>query len=174
MSNTQSQSTSTSSAADKAKAAAQTAAQAGKTVATAARTLKTYSGMSINKFIAVSIWLVGAYLTSGALNQLGVPEPFNVIIGAGLQLALTRAEAPLWSGRGLPKMGIAAMIVDVGVNSAGAWPYAKNIGNTDFWAMIRDITSDPNLVANIGTQLSFAILIGAFCAAAVEYFWSEG
>ncbi len=130
-------------------------------------------GLSTNKSIAVIIWLAGAWLTTQALAQLGVAEPFNVIIGIGSQLALTRAESPIWRGRGYPKMAIGALIVDVAINSAGAWPYTKNIGKTDFWMMVKEASDSPGLVANTATQLALAMGVGMFTAASAEYFWNQ-
>lgn len=152
--------------------AASVASRASESVSTAARSARSYASLTLNQFIAICIWLVGMFLTSKTLMQLGVTEEISAISGFVLQLALTRAEAPLWKGRGLPKMAIAAVVVDVLINSAGAWPYTKNIGATDFWTMVRDLSSDPTLQATIGTQFAFAFIAGAFTAAAAEYFWN--
>jgi len=130
--------------------------------------------MSTNKFIGLSIWIAGAWMTTNTLSQLGISQPLNIIIGILLQLALTRAESPIWSGNGVPKMGIGALIIDVAVNSGGVWPYVKNIGNTDLWNMIKDVAEDPSMIAGVGVQLFVAIFIGTLAAAAAEYFWNEG
>lgn len=130
------------------------------------------TNLSTNKVTAVIIWLVGAWLTAQTLTQLGVPEPFNFVIGLAIQFALTRAETPLWRGQGMPKMALGATAVDIAVNSAGAWPYLKNLGKTDFWAMVRDILSQPDVEPTLATQLAIAAGVGAFTAAAAEYFWN--
>ena len=130
------------------------------------------SKLSTNKSIAVIIWLAGAWMTVQALAQMGVPDPINVVIGISIQLALTWAERPIWRGRGFPKMAIGALIVDVCVNSAGAWPYTQNVGKTDFWNMIKQVSGNDGLSPNTVTQLAFAIGVGAFTAASAEYFWN--
>lgn len=127
--------------------------------------------LSTNKATAIIIWLIGAWLTAQTLSQLGVQQPVNIIVGLAIQFALTRAESPIWRGKGFPKMGIAATIVDVAVNSAGAWPYIKQLGNTDFWNMMQDLMksdSDPTLA----TLVVLVVAVGAFTACAAEYFWN--
>lgn len=128
--------------------------------------------ISTNKSIGIIIWLLGAWLTTRALAQMGVPEPVNIFIGIAAQLALTRAESPIWRGRGYPKMAIGALLVDVAINTPGAFIYTKNVGSTDFWTMLKEITNSPGLEANTPTQLALAIGVGTFTAAAAEYFFN--
>jgi hypothetical protein len=130
--------------------------------------------MSANRWTAVVIWLVGAWLTSQFLGQLGVPDPFHYVFGLAVQWVLTKAESPLWRGKGYPKMAVGATIVDVVINSAGAWPYIKNLGATDPWKVARDIMGDQKAEPTQSTMITLAISIGAFTAAAAEYFWNMG
>lgn len=141
-------------------------------VSSVERAVRLGGSLSANKTTAVIIWLIGAWLTVQALQQMGVPEQISVIFGVALQFALTRAESPMWRGRGVPKMALGAVIVDICINSAGTWPYTKQIGNTDFWKMVRDVTGNPVVEPTIPTMLAFAIGVGAFTAAAAEYFWN--
>jgi hypothetical protein len=106
--------------------------------------------LSSNKATGAVIWLVGAWLTAQALGQLGVPYPFSVAFGLAIQWALTRAESPLWRGKG----------------------YLKNLGQTDFWQMVRDVTGQPQSQPTIVTIVMLALVVGAFTAAAAEYFWN--
>lgn len=129
-------------------------------------------GLTINKTTGIIIWMIGAWLTIQFLKQLGVVEAYATVVGIGLQLALTRAETPLWRGEGIPKMALGAVIVDIAINSSGAWPYAKNIGKTDFWTMVREVAESSTLDPSIATILSMSIGVGAFTAAAAEYFWN--
>lgn len=128
--------------------------------------------MTSNRWTAIIIWLVGAYLTSQALFQLGVAEPFNNVFGFAIQWALTKAESPLWRGQGWPKMAVAATMIDAGINAGGAWPFMKNLGQTDFWRMINDIQATPGVAPTLSTIVACAIGIGLITAAAAEYFWS--
>jgi hypothetical protein len=128
--------------------------------------------MNANRWTAVVIWLCGAWLTSQALGQVGVPDPFNIVVGLAVQWVLTKAESPLWRGKGWPKMAVGATIVDVAINSAGAWPYAKGIGKTDFWQMARDIMGDQKAEPTQSSMITLAVGVGAFTAAAAEYFWN--
>lgn len=138
------------------------------------QTLKTMNiaNLPSNKVTAIVIWLVGAWLTAQTLAQLNVPEPLNIVFGLAIQWALTRAESPLWRGKGTPKMAVGATIVDVAVNAAGTWPYLKNLNQTDFWAMVRDILSAPEAQPTMATLIVLAVSVGAFTACAAEYFWN--
>lgn len=127
--------------------------------------------VSTNKATAIIIWLIGAWLTAQTLHQLGVPDTINIVVGLAIQFALTRAESPIWRGKGFPKMGIAATVVDVAVNSAGAWPYVKQLGNTDFWRMMQDLMKSP-AEPTLATLVVLVIAIGCFTACAAEYFWN--
>lgn len=127
--------------------------------------------LSTNKATSVIIWLIGAWLTAQTLHQLNIPYPVNIIVGLAIQFALTRAESPIWRGKGFPKMGIAATVVDVAVNAAGAWPYIKLLGNTDFWKMLQDLMQSP-ADPTLATLVVLVIGVGAFTACAAEYFWN--
>lgn len=129
-------------------------------------------GLSTNKITAVLIWLFGAWLTAQALGQLGAPDPFNTVAGLLIQWVLTKAESPLWRGRGYPPLALAATVVDAAVNSAGAWPYVTHLGATDFWTMIRDILHEPQAQPNTFTFVAVAVCIGLFVAGSAEYFWN--
>jgi hypothetical protein len=141
-------------------------------------------GLNTNKVTGIIIWLVGAWLTSQTLGQLKVPDPLNIIIGLAIQLALTKAESPVWKGKKTPLMGVGAIAVDTSINSSGAWPYVKNIGDTDFWTMIRDIAmamtpapppgtvAAPPIEPTIATIVAISVGCGLFTAAAAEYFWN--
>jgi hypothetical protein len=128
--------------------------------------------LTTNKTTAIVIWSIGAWLTVQFLAQIGVPEPLNIIFGLAFQWGLTKAESPLWRSRGAPKMALGAAVFDVAINSAGAWPYVKNIGATDFWLMMRDILGAPDATPTMPTFIVLATLIGAFTACAAEYFWN--
>jgi hypothetical protein len=140
--------------------------------------LNTVQNMGSAQWTAVIIWLVGAWLTSTALAQLGVAEPINYAFGLAFQWILTKAESPLWRKQGTPLMGVGALFVDVLINSGGAWPALKNLGNTDAWGMIRDVLTDqtdPTAKPVEPTQLTILVLTigtGAFTAGAAEYFWN--
>jgi len=134
--------------------------------------------LSLNKTIAILIWLGGAWLTKQTIEQMGVPAGVSAFIAIPLQLALTRAESPIWRGKGYPKMAIGALIFDsVMANTPGAFIYTQNIGKTDFWYMIQRITqnNDPNFTvveATVSTQFAIALGVGTVIAAAAEYFWN--
>jgi hypothetical protein len=140
--------------------------------------LNTVQNMGSAQWTAVIIWLVGAWLTSQALNQLGFPEPINYAFGLAGQWILTKAESPIWRRQGTPLLGIGALFIDVLINSGGAWPKLQNTGKTDAWAMVRDILTDqtdPNAPPVEPTQLTILVLTigaGAFTAGAAEYFWN--
>lgn len=137
--------------------------------------------LTINKTLAIIIWLGGAWLTKMTIEQMGVEPGIGIFIAIPLQLALTRAESPIWRGRGYPKMAIGALIFDsVIANTPGAFRYTQNIGKTDFWYMVQKITTStgpdghplPLIQATVGTQLAMALGIGTILAAAAEYFWN--
>lgn len=128
--------------------------------------------MNGNRWTAVLIWLIGAFLTRSFVMQLGVPEEIASPIAILLQWLLTKAESPLWQGRGRPPIAIIATIIDGGVNTGGTWVYTKNIGKTDFWAMIQYAAENPRLVPAISAQIAIAASVGVLTAAAAEYFWN--
>jgi hypothetical protein len=138
--------------------------------------LNTVQNMGSAQWTAVIIWLIGAWLTATALAQLGVVEPVNYAFGLGFQWILTKAESPLWRRQGTPLMGVGALFVDVLINSGGAWPRLKNIGQTDAWTMISDILKgEPDAPPIEPTQMTILVLTigtGAFTAGAAEYFWN--
>lgn len=141
-------------------------------VQTAKRALRSAGSLSSNKTIAVIIWLFGAWMTVQFLQQVKVPETIAIFVGFALQLALTKAESPIWRSEGLPKMAVGAVVIDIGVNSAGVWPYVKHVGGTDLWTMVKEVAQNPTIEPTVATQLAFAIGVGAYTAAAAEYFWN--
>lgn len=128
--------------------------------------------MNSNRWTGVIIWLVGAYLTSQLLLQMGVADPYSSLFGFALQWALTKAEGPLWQGKGYPRMALFATFIDGGVNAGGVWPFMKNLGQTDFWRMISEIAGQPNLEPSLITIIACSVAIGLATAAAAEYFWN--
>jgi hypothetical protein len=126
-----------------------------------------------NGVAGMIIWLICAYTTGLFLAQLGIPEPINYIIGGGIQWLFTKAEQPIWRGKGMPPLGIGVTIIDVAVNTTGVWPYIRDkLGATDLWTMIGDMTHDaspPTLLI----RFLFAAIIGVAVAAGPEYFWSR-
>jgi hypothetical protein len=128
--------------------------------------------MNGNRWTAVIIWLIGAYLTRAFLIQIGVAEDVASPIGLLLQWLLTKAESPLWRGQSRPWIAVIATVIDTGFNAGGTWVYTKNIGKTDFWAMVQYATEDPKLAPAIATQIALAIAVGLLTAAAAEYFWN--
>jgi hypothetical protein len=128
--------------------------------------------MNANRWTAAIIWLVGAFLTRSFLVQIGVPEQMASPIGILLQWLLTKAESPLWQGSSRPPIAIIATIIDAGMNAGGTWVYTKNIGSTDFWAMIQYAAEDPTLIPSPATQIAIAVAVGLLTAAAAEYYWN--
>lgn len=149
-----------------------------KAIGNVTQRLSGIGNMGGNQWTAVIIWLIGAWLTATTLAQLGVVEPVNYIFGMGIQWILTKAEAPIWQKKGFPLMAVGATAVDVLINAGGAWPPLKNLGKTDFWAMMQDILADkadPNAQPIEPTQMTVIVLavgVGTFTAAAAEYFWN--
>lgn len=146
----------------------------GKAMAAPARTARLgyLPTMNSNRWTSLIIWLVGAYLTRAFLVQIGVAEDAATPIGVLLQWLLTRAESPLWRGQGRPAIAIIATLIDGGMNAGGTWVYTRNIGQTDFWAMVQYAAQDPNLVPTVATQIACAIGVGLLTAAAAEYYWN--
>jgi hypothetical protein len=130
--------------------------------------------LSGNGVAGMIIWLICAYTSGLFLKQLGIPEPINYMVGSGIQWLFTKAEQPIWRGKGMPPLGIGVTIIDVAVNTTGVWPYIRDqLGNTDLWKMIGDMTHDtspPTLLV----RFLFAAVIGVAVAAGPEYFWSRG
>jgi len=58
------------------------------------------------------------------------------------------------------------------VNAAGAWPYSKEVGITDFWQMLRDILDDQDSQPTTAVFIVISVGLGMFTAAAAEYFWN--
>jgi hypothetical protein len=127
---------------------------------------------SIHHVTAIVIWLIGAWLTSTTIAQLGVPDPINYVFGLASQWILTKAQSPLWKGKGFPAMAVGSVAVDTLVNAAGAWPYSKEVGITDFWQMLRDILDDQDSQPTTAVFIVISVGLGMFTAAAAEYFWN--
>lgn len=128
--------------------------------------------MNSNRWTAVIIWLVGAYLTRSFLMQVGIAEESATPISLVVQWLLTKGESPLWQGHGRPPLAIICTALDGAMNSAGALVYTKNIGSTDVWTMIQYAAQDPSLAPSIATQVALAIGVGLIVAAAAEYYWN--
>src|SRR4051812_21051027 len=79
-----------------------------------------------NGVAGLIIWLICAYTSGLFLAQLGIPEPINYIIGGGIQWLFTKAEQPIWRGKGIPPLGLGVTIIDVAVNTTGVWPYIRD------------------------------------------------
>lgn len=128
--------------------------------------------MNSNRYTAIIIWLVGAYLTRALILQVGASDTYATPIAIVVQWLLTKAESPLWQRKGYPPLAIICTAIDGGMNSAGALVYTRNIGNTDFWAMIQYAAHDPALTPSVTTQIVLAIGCGLLVAAAAEYYWN--
>lgn len=128
--------------------------------------------MNSNKWTGAIIWLVGAYLTRQFLLQLGVAESFATPFGFVIQWVLTKAESPLWQGTGYPRLALFATLIDGGINAGGAWPFMKNLGGTDVWAMVNDVAGTPGAEPTLAAMLVCAVAVGLATAAAAEYFWN--
>lgn len=136
-------------------------------------TRKLSNGLTGNRSAGLIIWLICAFTTGLFLAQLGIAEPANYIIGAATQWLFTKAEQPIWRGKGRPPLGIAITLIDVAVNTTGVWPYIRDkFGSTDLWKMIGDMTGDPS-EPTLLVRFLFAAVIGIAVAAGPEYFWSR-
>lgn len=126
---------------------------------------------TVNKGGAVIVWLFGAWATGAFLGQLGVAEPVNFFIGAGIQFLLTKAEAPIWQGdRNLIR--IVALIFDSMLNAAGVWPYMRNLGSTSFWVMVSEwigSSGEPNMI----TRAIVVLVVGLLTAIGPEVLWEQ-
>lgn len=133
----------------------------------------TNANLTGNNGAGLLIWLICAYTTGLFIKQLGIGEPICYGLGAAIQWLFTKAEAPIWRGKGFPPLGIGVTIIDVAVNMMGVWPYIRDgLAKTDLWKMIGDLThdtSEPTLIA----RFLFALVIGVAVAAGPEYFWSR-
>lgn len=133
--------------------------------------------MTTSHYTAIAIFIVGTWLSRSALVQFGVQNVLIATVAAFvLQWFLTKAEQPIWK-RGMPfayrftLVSLSAMVVDVGFNATGAWPYIRNLGNTDIWRMILEMTNTQSVPSRfiIG---GLCVMVGLFIAGAVEYFWN--
>lgn len=130
-----------------------------------------------NHYTSIAIFIVGTWLSRNALLQFGVKNLIISTVAAFvLQWFLTKAEQPLWA-RGMPFthrftiISLFALVVDVTFNSVGAWPYVRNLGSTDIWKMIQEMTSTAD-APNKAIIIGICAAIGLFIAGAVEYFWN--
>lgn len=135
--------------------------------------IQTTSKLTGNNTAGIIIWLISAYATGLFIGQLKIVEPVNYVLGAAIQWLFTKAETPIWKGKGFPPLGIAITAVDVAFNSVGIWPYIRDqFGKTDLWKMVQDLThdtSEPTLIV----RFLFTLVIGISVAAGPEYFWSR-
>lgn len=129
--------------------------------------------LTSNKTAGLVVWLISAYTTTLFIDQIGLAGPVAYALGIAIQWLFTKAETPIWRGRGYPKLGIIVTVVDVAFNAVGIWPYVRDrLGATDLWKMIGDVTGDispPTLTVRIIAVL----VVGAAVAAGPEYFWSR-
>src|SRR5687767_7345456 len=95
---------------------------------------------STNKTLAVVFWCGSAFLTASLLMQLSVPMKWAIGIGVLFQTALTKAQRPIFRDRKFTPFGVTSVGLDTVINGAGAYVYVRNIGKTDFWLMVKDVT----------------------------------
>lgn len=99
-----------------------------------------------NTMAASVIWVTGLWATSEFLQQLQIPGP-RFLYAIALQSILTNCQGPIWHAaqrvgrRGAFVIGIAALLIDVGLNVGGLWIYLSNLGQTTFWLAIQAATS---------------------------------
>jgi hypothetical protein len=131
------------------------------------------SKLSSNKTAGVIIWLISAYTTALFIGQIGIKEPISYGLGLAVQWLFTKAETPIWRGRGYPALGIVVTAVDVLFNAVGVWPYVRDqFGATDLWKMLTDITNDPS-PPSLFVRFLIVLVVGIAVAAGPEYFWSR-
>jgi hypothetical protein len=134
---------------------------------------QTSSKLTGNRTAGLIIWLISAYTTALFIGQLGIEQVVAVALGLGAQWLFTKAETPIWRGKGYPALGILVTAVDVSFNAVGIWPYVRDqLGKTDLWRMVGDITHDasgPTLLV----RLLVVLVVGIAVAAGPEYFWSR-
>lgn len=135
------------------------------------------AAMNSNRWTAVAIWLVGTWLSRSALIQFGVRNLVAATSAALLvQWFLTKGQQRIWRkgadwSEKFTLVSVSALVIDVAFNATGAWPYVRNLGRTDMWRMLQEMTATsaaPSLLI-VG---SVCVLVGLFIAGAVEYFWN--
>lgn len=132
--------------------------------------------MNSDRYTALALWLVGVYLSRNALVQLGISSEIAATIAAVIfQWFLTKGQQAIWHSKRkavrFTIISIPALLIDVWLNAAGVWPYAKQVGATDAWKMVSELT-ESNAPFSLIAALLTALLIGVFIAGAPENLWN--
>jgi hypothetical protein len=129
--------------------------------------------LTSNQTAGAIIWLISAYTTALFIGQIGIREPISYVLGIAVQWLFTKAEQPIWRGKGYPALGVVVTGVDVLFNAVGIWPYIRDqFGNTDLWRMVADLTHDPS-PPTLLVRFLIVLVVGIAVAAGPEYFWSR-
>lgn len=102
-----------------------------------------------NSLAASVIWVTGLWTTATFLTELEVVGP-TFLYAILLQAILTNGQGPIWHPaqrqhrRGAFIIGIACLIVDIGLNIGGLWIYLSNLGETTLWAAVSAAANNPS------------------------------
>lgn len=130
------------------------------------------SRISTSKGASIVVWLLGAYTTSIFVKEVGIAEPVCFFIGVVVQFFLTKAQAPFWRAGKRLWLAMVALVFDAAFNTAGIWPFMKNLGDTSFWSMMSEWVgnSDPPTVA---TRIVVTVITAIITSAAPEILWEQ-
>lgn len=155
------------------------------------RATYTLTHLSANKIGALLLWAASVYTTyllvasvhpddaAYAMSHwryigwlLPAIDWHNVAIALAFQFVLTLGERSIWRGAPADAVASICLIIDIGTNAAGLYPYTIKFGDTQLWAMIADVLHTQSTFREVG-GLILAIIGSIIVAAGPEKLWSR-
>ena len=124
-----------------------------------------------NKIAAIVVWIIGVGSTWLGIKVFLDNPPWYVPFIAALiaQFVLTWGEKAIWRGRA-SIAGIAALVIDIGLNAGGIYPYALRLGETPTAQMIVSVFGGGRQNAPRSDMIA-AVILGFIIAALPEELW---
>lgn len=132
-----------------------------------------YQIQTANRVAAVVFWLIGAWATSVFMAEIGITTEshWHHIAGLIAQFVLTVLEKPIFRFRKFGPLPLAGIVIDVIFNAGGLWSYLRNLGRTQAWQMLAEVTvSTPEPSAP--TRFVVAVGLGFITAIASDILWN--
>lgn len=119
------------------------------------------------KLVAAVLWGAACYTTWLFLDALqpGIDWWWALVI----QGVLTVIESDFFRGQ-RNMVSTTATGIDTAINAGGLWPLAVNLGKTQTWVMVQNVTNTTGGVSPIAAG-ALAVLVGLVLAAAPERIW---
>jgi len=124
-----------------------------------------------NRIAAGAIWATGAVLTYAALGQISEFSPAQLfLVTLVLQFVLTKAQSPVWHGRG-NLIGYTCLFVDTVFNFGGVMAFVANLDQMGSVQALGATFFSSSAAMPMPIKGVLALFFAAVIAGLPEYLW---